>query len=106
MSVLRAARVQIAKLIITYCMSYSYPGVLVPAQGPRVLRVLALCGYVPYTSTYACVMAAAKAAACAMRAYAHTRSVNIAIANSIARAPPVVPIPTNLTKLNASATVD
>ena len=51
-------------------------------------------------------MAAAKAAACAMRAYAHTRSVNIAIANSIARAPPVVPIPTNLTKLNASATVD
>ena len=28
-----------------------------------------------------------------MRAYAHTRSVNIAVANSIARAPPVVPTP-------------
>ena len=53
--------------------------------------------YVTMTHTqhtiHACVLAAAKASACAMRAYAHTRSVNIAVVNSIARAPPVVPTP-------------
>ena len=42
---------------------------------------------------HACVLAAAKASARAMRAYAHTRSVNIAVANNIARAPLVVPTP-------------
>ena len=53
--------------------------------------------YVTMTHTqhtiHACVLAAAKASARAMRAYAHTRSVNIAVANNIARAPLVVPTP-------------